>query len=35
MSEGGRELDLVFSGDEAFCVRKATLVFALQESKGP
>jgi hypothetical protein len=31
----GRELHLVFSGDDAFCVRKATLVLASQESKGP
>lgn len=30
-----RELHLVFSGDDAFCVRKATLVPASQESKGP
>ena len=35
MSPDGRELCLVFSGNDSFCVRKATLVLASQELKGP
>jgi hypothetical protein len=35
ISPDGRELHLVFSGDDAFCVRKATLVLASQEAVGP